>query len=95
MWSGPIHNNGFISKVLEHLESNQGKYSTAVRMKGMLTVAKEVRLKTVIVLKLKLISGILQELHVPFYFTPSRIAGFFHSVCPPLDDVAYVIASMI
>lgn len=57
MWSGAIHNNGFISKVLEHLESNQGKYSTAVRMKGMLTVAKEVRLKTIIILKLKLISG--------------------------------------
>ncbi|KAG1803816.1 S-adenosyl-L-methionine-dependent methyltransferase [Suillus plorans] len=69
MWSGSLHNNGFISKVLEHLGSNQDRYSTAVRMKGMLTVANE-------------------ELHVPFYFTPSRIAGFFHSVCPPLDDVA-------
>lgn len=69
MWSGPLHNNIFISKVLEHLESNQDRYSTAVRMKGMLTVANE-------------------ELHVPFYFTPSRIAGLFHSVCPPLDDVA-------
>ncbi|OAX44694.1 N2,N2-dimethylguanosine tRNA methyltransferase [Rhizopogon vinicolor AM-OR11-026] len=69
MWSGPLHNNNFLSKVLEHLESNQGKYGTAVRMRGMLTVAKE-------------------ELHVPFYFTPSRIAGFFHSICPPLDDVA-------
>ncbi|KAG1756727.1 tRNA methyltransferase [Suillus paluster] len=69
MWSGPLHNNGFISKVLEHLEGNQDKYGTAVRMKGMLTVANE-------------------ELHVPFYFTPSRIAGLFHSVCPPLDEVA-------
>ncbi|KAG2078277.1 N2,N2-dimethylguanosine tRNA methyltransferase [Suillus decipiens] len=69
MWSGPLHNNGFVTKVLEHLESNQDKYGTAVRMKGMLTVANE-------------------ELHVPFYFTPSRIAGFFHSICPPLDDVA-------
>ncbi|KAG2054635.1 N2,N2-dimethylguanosine tRNA methyltransferase [Suillus hirtellus] len=69
MWSGSLHNNGFISKVLEHLGSNQDRYGTAVRMKGMLTVASE-------------------ELHVPFYFTPSRIAGFFHSVCPPLDDVA-------
>ncbi|KAG2111599.1 tRNA methyltransferase [Suillus discolor] len=69
MWSGSLHNNGFISKVLEHLGSNQDRYGTAVRMKGMLTVANE-------------------ELHVPFYFTPSRIAGYFHSVCPPLDDVA-------
>lgn len=46
MWSGPLHNDSFILKVLEHLESNQGKYGTAVRMKGMLTVAKEVRFKT-------------------------------------------------
>ncbi|KAG1878051.1 tRNA methyltransferase [Suillus subalutaceus] len=76
MWSGSLHNNSFISQVLEHLENNQDKYSTAVRMKGMLTVANE-------------------ELHVPFYFTPSRIAGFFHSVCPPLDDVAYVVISEI
>jgi tRNA (guanine26-N2/guanine27-N2)-dimethyltransferase len=43
MWSGLLHNNSFISKVLEHLESNQDRYSTAVRMKGMLTVANEVR----------------------------------------------------
>ncbi|CAL1704528.1 unnamed protein product [Somion occarium] len=24
----------------------------------------------------------------PFYFTPSRVAGNFHCICPPLDDVA-------
>ncbi|EGN95938.1 hypothetical protein SERLA73DRAFT_111881 [Serpula lacrymans var. lacrymans S7.3] len=29
-----------------------------------------------------------EELDTPFYFTPSKIAGFFHSMCPPLDDVA-------
>ena len=29
-----------------------------------------------------------QELDVPFYFTPSRIASFFHCTSPPLDDVA-------
>ncbi|KAI0054115.1 N2,N2-dimethylguanosine tRNA methyltransferase [Auriscalpium vulgare] len=29
-----------------------------------------------------------EELDTPFYFTPSRIAGFFHSTCPSLDDVA-------
>ncbi|KAH7914686.1 tRNA methyltransferase [Hygrophoropsis aurantiaca] len=69
MWSGPIHDSDFVGKVLEHLEANQDKYGTSVRMKGMLTVAKE-------------------ELGTPFYFTPSRVAGFFHSVCPPLDDVA-------
>src|ERR1700737_1236318 len=27
---------------------------------------------------------------MPFYFTPSRIAGFFHCVCPSLDETAYV-----
>ncbi|KAG6866945.1 hypothetical protein C0991_003861 [Blastosporella zonata] len=41
MWSGPLHDSGFVTKVLEHLEANQDKYGTAVRMKGMLTVAQE------------------------------------------------------
>jgi tRNA (guanine26-N2/guanine27-N2)-dimethyltransferase len=48
MWSGPLHNDSFISNVLEHLDSNQDKYGTAVRMKGMLTVAKEVRFNPVL-----------------------------------------------
>jgi tRNA (guanine26-N2/guanine27-N2)-dimethyltransferase len=43
MWSGPIHDSDFISKVLGHLEENHDKYGTATRMKGMLTVAKEVK----------------------------------------------------
>lgn len=30
----------------------------------------------------------IQELHVPFYFTPAKIAGFFHCTTPPLEDVA-------
>ena len=42
MWSGKIHDQAFVGKVLEHLENNDDKYGTAVRMKGMLTVAKEV-----------------------------------------------------
>jgi tRNA (guanine26-N2/guanine27-N2)-dimethyltransferase len=42
MWSGPIHDSEFAASVLEHLESNQDKYGTSTRMKGMLTVAKEV-----------------------------------------------------
>ncbi|KAJ6547596.1 N2,N2-dimethylguanosine tRNA methyltransferase [Mycena capillaripes] len=41
MWSAPIHDPEFVGKVLEHLETNEGQYGTAVRMKGMLTVAKE------------------------------------------------------
>lgn len=43
MWSGPIHNQEFISSVLSHVEENEDKYGTSARMKGMLTVAKEVR----------------------------------------------------
>ncbi|GJE90805.1 N2,N2-dimethylguanosine tRNA methyltransferase [Phanerochaete sordida] len=41
MWSGPIHDTEFVSKVLEHVETNEGNYGTSPRMKGMLTVAKE------------------------------------------------------
>jgi len=69
MWSGPIHDGGFVAAVLDHLENNQDKYGTSPRMKGMMTVAKE-------------------ELDTPFYFTPSRIAGSFHCVCPSLDETA-------
>lgn len=43
MWSAPIHDASFIEKVLEHLEAHQNSYGTALRMKGMLTVAKEAR----------------------------------------------------
>ncbi|THU80820.1 N2,N2-dimethylguanosine tRNA methyltransferase [Dendrothele bispora CBS 962.96] len=41
MWSGPIHDTDFVSQVLSHTESHSEHYGTAVRMKGMLTVAKE------------------------------------------------------
>ncbi|KAJ6502519.1 N2,N2-dimethylguanosine tRNA methyltransferase [Mycena sanguinolenta] len=41
MWSAPIHNPEFVAKVLDHVENNEAQYGTAVRMKGMLTVAKE------------------------------------------------------
>ncbi|KNZ71784.1 N(2),N(2)-dimethylguanosine tRNA methyltransferase [Termitomyces sp. J132] len=69
MWSGPLHDSKFVSKVLDHLEANQDKYGTAVRMKGMLTVAQE-------------------ELDVPFYFTPARIASSFHCITPTLEEIA-------
>ncbi|KAE9391642.1 N2 N2-dimethylguanosine tRNA methyltransferase [Gymnopus androsaceus JB14] len=67
MWSGPIHDTDFVSKVLEHTETNTEQYGTAARMKGMLTVAKE-------------------ELHTPFYFTPTKVAGFFHCQTPSLEE---------
>ncbi|OCH94961.1 N2,N2-dimethylguanosine tRNA methyltransferase [Obba rivulosa] len=69
MWSGPLHDPAFVSKVLEHVEASEDKYGTSARMKGMLTIAKE-------------------ELDTAFYFTPTKIAGHFHSTCPPLDEVA-------
>ncbi|EGO21460.1 hypothetical protein SERLADRAFT_362807 [Serpula lacrymans var. lacrymans S7.9] len=79
MWSSDIHDHKFVSKVLDHLEEHQELYGTATRMKGMLTVAKEAS-------KCPFLCSL--ELDTPFYFTPSKIAGFFHSMCPPLDDVA-------
>lgn len=42
MWSGHIHDAEFISKVLAEVDLNGSNYSTAPRMKGMLTVAGEV-----------------------------------------------------
>ncbi len=43
MWSGPIHDKEFVSQVLKHVEEHENKYGTSPRMKGMLTVANEVR----------------------------------------------------
>ncbi|KAF5377059.1 hypothetical protein D9757_007744 [Collybiopsis confluens] len=69
MWSGPIHDTAFVSKILQHTEACMDQYGTATRMQGMLTVAKE-------------------ELHAPFYFTPTKVASFFHCQTPSLDDTA-------
>lgn len=44
MWSGPLHDTDFVSDVLAHVEASEDKYGTVARMKGMLTVAKEVRI---------------------------------------------------
>lgn len=93
MWNGRIHDPQFVGRILEHLEENEDKYGTSTRMRGMLSVAKEVR--TVFTLFKK--KGMcvtahrdIQELSVPFYFTPSRVASFFHCNCPSLDKVASV-----
>lgn len=43
MWSGPIQDHNFVSSVLEHVKGEENdKFGTANRMKGMLTVAREV-----------------------------------------------------
>ena len=87
MWSAPIHDTHFVEKVLEHLETAEKNYGTSARMKGMLTVAKEVRSSSVTVL---LGLSYSKELPNPFYFTTSRVASLFHSRTPSLDDIAYV-----
>ncbi|KAF8910968.1 tRNA methyltransferase [Gymnopilus junonius] len=69
MWSGPLHDQDFIGKLISHVDQNQEHYGTSARMKGMLTVAKE-------------------ELLNPFFFTPGKVASFFHCETPSLDDVA-------
>lgn len=43
MWNRHIHDKEFVSQVLKHVEENENKYGTSPRMKGMLTVANEVR----------------------------------------------------
>ncbi|EGD83555.1 hypothetical protein PTSG_12138 [Salpingoeca rosetta] len=40
-WSAPMHDGEFISKCLDHMSSNKGKYATETRMKGMLSLCKE------------------------------------------------------
>ena len=42
MWSGSLHDRTFVARVLSHVEANEDKYGTSARMKGMLSVAKEV-----------------------------------------------------
>ena len=32
---------------------------------------------------------------MPFYFTPSRVASFFHSVCPSLNEVTSVFNTVL
>lgn len=45
MWSGAIHDADFVRKALSHVEAHADKYGTSTRMKGMLTVAKEVSVR--------------------------------------------------
>jgi tRNA (guanine26-N2/guanine27-N2)-dimethyltransferase len=55
-------------------------------MKGMLTVAKEVKLPPLDQSRATLSCS--QELEIPFFFTPSKIASFFHCNSPSLDQIA-------
>lgn len=41
MWSGPIHDTEFVTKVLSHVDESPDNYQTSTRMKGMLTLASK------------------------------------------------------
>lgn len=86
MWSASLHDAEFVAKVLAHVDANKSLYGTATRMRGMLTLAKEAGFLVIFHL-LDSYAG-HQELPVHFYFTPSRVASFFHCETPSLDDVA-------
>ena len=43
LWIGPIHDHTFTKRMIDHVESSDAKYGTLARMKGMLTVAHNVR----------------------------------------------------
>jgi tRNA (guanine26-N2/guanine27-N2)-dimethyltransferase len=89
MWSAPLHDAEFVAKVLGHVEANKSLYGTAARMRGMLTLAKEAGFLIIIdFCILNIFETCRQELPVHFYFTPSRVASFFHCETPSLDDVA-------
>lgn len=87
MWSGRLHDPDFVGKVLDHVEENKTHYGTSSRMKGMLTVAKEVAIHDCVFFLTRILISI-QELENPFYFTPSKVSSFFHCETPSLDDVA-------
>lgn len=44
MWGAPIHNKEFVKEMLDHVEENSKDFKTSDRIKGMLTVAYNVRI---------------------------------------------------
>jgi len=43
MWSGTLHDKEFTTRLLTHIEKRGANYGTFSRMKGMITLAVEVR----------------------------------------------------
>lgn len=43
MWGAPIHDQEFVSQMLQHVEQNSSDFGTSARIVGMLSVAKAVR----------------------------------------------------
>ena len=95
MWSGHLHDSEFVSRMLEHVKENQDRYGTAMRMKGMLTLAKEVGEYMFFLCVVEPLLNLgcplsFKELAVPFYFTASKLARSFHCCTPSLNDLGYV-----
>ncbi|GJJ12119.1 hypothetical protein Clacol_006360 [Clathrus columnatus] len=42
MWSGPLHDKDFTTKLLQHIDENSKRYGTTPRMKGMVSLAHDV-----------------------------------------------------
>jgi tRNA (guanine26-N2/guanine27-N2)-dimethyltransferase len=45
MWLGPLHEREFIDELITTVEAEKDNYGTFARMKGMLTMAREVSFK--------------------------------------------------
>ncbi|KAI9205119.1 N2,N2-dimethylguanosine tRNA methyltransferase [Polychytrium aggregatum] len=58
-WAGPLHNDVYLQKVIQHVKDNKDKYKTNGRMLGMLTVISE-ELETPFYYSLSSLSGSLR-----------------------------------
>lgn len=88
MYAGPLHNNDFIRRLLEHVyKADKSVYGTLPRLEGVLVTALEEYLpapepEDKVTPKEDAAATI--DLH-PFYFEPSRISGFVSCHCPSQD----------
>jgi tRNA (guanine26-N2/guanine27-N2)-dimethyltransferase len=85
MWLGQLHDREFVGRLMEQVEEQKEMYGTYQRIKGMLSMAKEVCCLVVEESAYTIDTTLsLQELpNALFYFTPAKIASMFHSQCPP------------
>ena len=44
LWIGPLHDPDFVGRMLEHVGTKEATYGTKERIRGMLSVARSVRL---------------------------------------------------
>lgn len=43
MWIGKLHDEAYVDRILQHVDSDEDAYGTSTRMRGMLTLARNVR----------------------------------------------------